>query len=106
MGAHAWRDSSLRRECPKTTIIPLSLSIFFAVVLVLGLQCFSNDADTLGDLLIDHLQKRPARVDPKTTLLCVRCTVWRVLYAGDACIVLGPSRGLELMIKFLVGGLT
>ena len=58
----------------------------FTVVLLLVLQCFGNDVDILGDLA--HLQERPARVDPKTALVCVRCTVWRVLYVGDACIVL------------------
>ena len=69
---------------------PLSLNIFFAAVLLVTLERFSEDPDILADLI--YLQEQLAKVGPETTMECVRRAVWGMLYAYDAFVV---SRSLQ-----------
>ena len=79
---------------------PLLFNIFFAAILRVALQRFSEDADILADLV--HLKEQSGKVGPETALECVRRAVWGMLYADDACIVSQLPRGLELMMAVIV----
>ena len=57
----------LRQGC---VLSPLLLKVFFAARLLVTLERFSKDADTLADLI--HLQERPSNVGPETALECMR----------------------------------
>ena len=81
-------------------LAPLLFNIFFAAMLFVALQRFSEDADILADLV--HLKEQPGTVGPETALECVRRAVWGMLYADDACIVSRSLRGLELMMAVIV----
>ena len=59
-------------------LAPLLFNIFFAAILLIALQRFSEDADILADL------------------------VPGMLYADEACIVSRSPRGLELMTAVIV----
>ena len=80
-------------------LAPLLLNIFFAAMLLVALQRFSEDADILADLV--HLKEQSGKVGPETALECVRRAVWRMLYADDTCIVSRSPRGLELMMTVI-----
>ena len=87
----------LRQGC---VLSPLLFNVFFAAIVLVALERFSEDADILADLI--HLQAQPSKVGPETTLECVRRAIWGVLYADDACIVSRSSRGLGPMIAVFV----
>ena len=73
---------------------------FFAVILLVVLERFSEDADILADLV--HLPEQPAKVDPGTALECVQRAVWGMLHAYYASIVSRPPRGLGQMMAVFV----
>ena len=79
-------------------LAPLLFNIFFAAMLLIALQRFSEDVDILADLV--HL-KQSGKVGPETALECVRRAVWGMLYADDACIMSQSPRGLELMMAVI-----
>ena len=95
--AHVEVAQGLRQGC---VLAPLLFNIFFAAMLLVALQWLSEDADILADLV--HLKEQSGKVGPETALECVRCAVWGMLYADDACIVLRSPRGLELMMTVIV----
>ena len=78
----------------------LMFNIFFAAILLVVLERFSKDTDILADLI--HLQEQPSKVGPETALECVRCAIWGMLYADDACIVSRSPRGLGRMMVVFV----
>ena len=61
---------------------PLLFNVIFFVILLVPLERFSKDADTLADLV--HLQEQPSKVGPETALECVRRAISGMLYADDA----------------------
>ena len=79
----------LRQGC---VLAPLLLNIFFAAMLLVALQRFSEDADIFSDLV--HLKEQPGKVGPETALECVRCAVREMLYASDTCIVPQSSKSV------------
>ena len=86
----------LRQKCVLATLL---FNIFFAAMLLVALQRFSEDADILADLV--HL-KQSGKVDSEMELECVRRAVWGMLYDDDACIVSQSPRGLELVMVVIV----
>ena len=87
----------LRQRC---VLAPLLFNIFFAAMLLVALQRFSEDADILADLV--HLKEQLGKVSPETALECVRRAVWRMLHADDARIMSRSPRELELMIAVII----
>ena len=49
-----------------------------------------------------HLKKQPTSMGLQPVLDYVRCEVWGILYADDACIVLRSPRGLAKMMEVIV----
>ena len=64
---------------------PLLFNIFFAVVLTVVLQRFSEDTVILAELV--HLKEPPTSMGPEPAMDYVRRAVWGMLYADDARIV-------------------
>ena len=81
-------------------LFPLLFNVFFAAILLLVLERFSNGAGILADRI--HLQEQPSKVGPETALECVRRAIWGMLYADDECIVSRSPRGLGRMIAVFV----
>ena len=94
-----WFDvaQGLRQVC---VLFPLLFNVFFVAILLVALEGFSKVVDILADLI--HLKEQPLKVGLETALKSVRCAIWGMLYANDACIVSQSSRGLERMMVFLV----
>ena len=64
------------------------------------IERFSEDADILADFA--HLQEQPSKVGPETALECVRCALWGIFYADNACIVSRSLSGLKRMMAVFV----
>ena len=87
----------IRQGC---VLSPLLSKVFFAAILLVTLERFSEDADILADLV--HLQEQLSKVGPETAGGCVRRAIWEMLYADDACIVSRSPRGLGRIIAVFV----
>ena len=82
MRACVWNDDGVCSEWLKVAqglrqgcvLTPLLFHIFFATMLLVALQRFSEDADILADLV--HLKEQLGKVSPETALECVRRAVW------------------------------
>ena len=61
---------------------PLLFNIFFAAVLTVVLQIFSEEPAILAELV--HLKEPPTSMGPEPVMHYVRRTVWGMLYADDA----------------------
>ena len=79
---------------------PLLFNIFFAVVLNVVLQRFSEEPAILAELM--HLEKPSTSMGPELTMEDVRRAVWGMLCADDACIVPRPLQGLAKMMEVIV----
>ena len=62
---------------------PLLFNIFFAAVLNVVLQRFSEEPAILAELV--HLKKPSTSMGPETAMDYVRGAVWGMLYADNAC---------------------
>ena len=82
----------LRQRC---VLSPLLFNVFFAAILLVELEIFSEDACILAYLA--HLQEQSSKIGPETALECVRRAIWGILYVDDACIVSRSQSGLERM---------
>ena len=70
---------------------PLLFNIFFAAVLTVALQRFSEEPAILAELV--HLKEPPTSMGPEAAMDYVRRAVWGMLYADDACIVSAITAG-------------
>ena len=70
----------------------LLFHIFFAAVLKVVLQRFSEDLTILAELV--HLKEPSTSMGPEPAMDYVRRAVWGMLYADDACIVSRSPQGL------------
>ena len=78
----------------------LLFNIFFAAVLKVVFQRFSEDPAILAELAYP---KEPlTSMGPEPAMDCVCRAVWGMLYADDACIVSRSPQGLAKMMEVIV----
>ena len=77
-------------------VIPAIFNIFFAAVLNVVLQRFSEDPAILAELETSTL------MGPEPTIDYVRRSVWGMLYVDDARIISRSPQGLAKMMKVIV----
>ena len=87
----------LRQGC---ALSPLLFSIFFAAMLNVVLQRFSEDPAILAELA--HMREPSTSIGPESTMDYARRAVWGMLYADDACIVSQSPKGIVKMVKVIV----
>ena len=79
---------------------PLLFKIFFAAVLNVVHQKFSEEPAILAELV--HLKEPSTSIGPESAMDYVRRAVWAMLYADDACIVSRSPQGLAQMMEVIV----
>ena len=79
---------------------PLLFNIFFAAVLNVVLQRFSEEPAILAKLV--YLKEPSTSMGPEPAMDYVRRAVWGMLYADDACIALLSQQGLAKMMEVIV----
>ena len=79
---------------------PLLFNIFFAAVVNVVLQRFSEEPAILTKLV--HLKEPSTSMEPEPSMDYVHHAVWGMLCADDACIVSRSSQGLAKMMEVIV----
>ena len=93
--------SRWRKDYGKDACYPhCCFNIFFAAVLNVVLQRFSEEPAILAELV--HLKEPSTSMGPEPAMDYVRRVVWGLLYADDACIVSRSPQGLAKMMEVIV----
>ena len=90
-------EQGLRQRCVLSRLL---VNMFFAAVLNVVLQRFSEEPAILAELV--QLKEPSTSIGPEPAMDYLRRAVWGMLYADDACIVSRSPQGLAKMMEVIV----